>query len=91
MPWFDFSFFLKTFYGQHLDRLPCERRFFSNNGKDTGGDSFVCVCNSTYCDTIEPVDKTTSRAYYQEYITCKKMYRFEKFENKFDSSPSNGY
>ena len=66
------------------DRVPCIKRYFPQDG----GDSFVCVCNSTYCDTVETITKTDNNQ-YQEYITCKDGYRLDKFVNRFDYAPEN--
>ena len=68
------------------DRIPCAKKFFPNSG----GDSFVCVCNSTYCDTIESIDQDDKQTTYQEFITCKNGYRLDKFKNKFEKQRSNG-
>lgn len=61
---------------------PCNRKFYP--------DGFVCVCNSSYCDTVESVDKIDSNNFYQEFVTSKSRYRLEKFKFKFDLFPSKG-
>jgi hypothetical protein len=69
------------------DRLECQKRYYSDV---IGSNSFVCVCNSTYCDTVESVDNQDTDTYYQEYITSIKMYRLDKFKVKFESQASSG-
>jgi hypothetical protein len=67
------------------DRIECNKRYFSQGG----GDSFVCVCNSTFCDTIDSIDRGINQNQYQEFVTCKDGYRADKFINKFEDSPAN--
>ena len=55
---------------------------------EDGGDSFVCVCNSTYYDMIESITNDANQ--YQEYITSKDEYRLDKFIKKFDNF-QNGF
>lgn len=57
--------------------VPCSQRYFPS-----GGDSFVCVCNSTYCDTVEP--ELNLNSIYEEYITSKDKYRLDKNTGFFD-------
>lgn len=58
------------------DRFGCNKRFFKSN-------SFVCVCNSTYCDTIEQVDTDQTSKYFQEFVTSKTQHRLQKFKHEF--------
>lgn len=63
-------------------RVACSRRYFTSSLES----SFVCVCNSTYCDTIESVDNTLDKTvYYQEYITSRINYRLDKFVSTFST------
>ncbi|CAF0930114.1 unnamed protein product [Brachionus calyciflorus] len=64
------------------DRLPCQKRLYNTLY------SYVCVCNSTYCDTVESVDYEQTDLFYQEYVTSSSGLRLEKFKQKFDSQPS---
>ena len=50
--------------------------------------SFVCVCNSTYCDTIDGVDFENKETLYQEFVTSKKEFRLDKSKLKFNSNKS---
>lgn len=66
-------------------RIPCIKKFYSTPISN----SFVCVCNSTYCDTIEPLDNDlNSNLFYQEYITSISEYRLDKFKFKFEDEPN---
>lgn len=64
-----------------LERVECSKRFYSNL---INANSFVCVCNSTFCDTIEPVDTDDKEIFYQQFITSRDEYRLEKFKQKFE-------
>ncbi|RNA28300.1 glucosylceramidase [Brachionus plicatilis] len=66
----------------NIERTPCEKRLYSTLY------SHVCVCNSTYCDTVDPVDFTNTDTFYQEYITSWSGLRLEKFKQKFDPEPA---
>ena len=59
------------------DRVECDKRFFK------GSDSFVCVCNSTYCDTLDQVDQANTETYFQEFVTSKSTHRLDKFKHQF--------
>lgn len=63
-------------------RIDCNKRQYPT------GSSFVCVCNRTSCDTVEPVDQQDPQTTYQEWISCQKGLRLDKFKQKFDPSPS---
>lgn len=64
------------------ERLECSKRYFSNS---YNSNSFVCVCNSTYCDNIESIDIDNKNDYFQQYITSKDKYRLDKFKTKFST------
>lgn len=53
--------------------------------------SFVCVCNSTYCDTIEPIgaDQIDKKTFYIEYVTSKREHRLSRFTGKLDDQASS--
>ena len=63
-------------------RLECVQRYFPGA---INSNSFVCVCNSTYCDTIESVDSNDKETFFQQFITSKDKFRLEKFKTKFSS------
>lgn len=65
------------------DRVPCKKRLYSTLY------SYVCVCNSSYCDTVEPIDFINTEDFYQEYITTWSGLRLDKFKNKFDQQPAS--
>ena len=66
----------------NMQKIQCSKRFFKHN-------SFVCVCNSTYCDTIEPIDDTIDKKLnYQEYVTSRAEFRLEKFIFQFENQRS---
>lgn len=69
--------FLFINLGTASNRLDCNRRTFDDN-------SFVCVCNASYCDTIEQVDRDQSGQYFQEFVTSKTAHRLEKFKHPFE-------
>ena len=71
-------FFLGVSIGVSSDRFECIKRVYDDH-KDS---SFVCVCNATYCDTIEPIDSLDSDQ-FQEYVTSKAMHRLTKFKRNF--------
>ena len=64
-------------------RKECVPKYYEGLGVN----SFVCVCNSTYCDTIEPLDDTPAdrAGFFQEYVTARSQYRLEKSKFKFDT------
>ena len=66
-------------------RVPCAKRFFTGT---PGINSFACVCNGTYCDTIEPVDTDDKQTTYQEFVTGRSDLRLEKFKNKLEPTAS---
>lgn len=68
--------FAKIILAQTISRLGCIERSFREN-------SFVCVCNSTYCDTIEQVDQEQKETQFQEYVTSRNRYRLDKFKHDF--------
>ena len=76
-------FFLSEFFYIITDRTPCQKRLYSTLY------SYVCVCNSSYCDTIEPIDFSSTESYYQEYVTSWSGLRLEKFKKKFDTKPAS--
>ncbi|KAJ8875939.1 hypothetical protein PR048_023847 [Dryococelus australis] len=55
--------------------------------RDYGHGSTVCVCNSTYCDTVEPttVDQI-SGGYVRHYVTSKAGKRLQPMTMKFSST-----
>ena len=53
-----------------------------------GQSSIVCVCNSSYCDTIEP-NIPVPRGTYAVYTSAKIGQRFDRFEGKFTQTPSS--
>ena len=61
-------------------RIECEKRSFKFN-------SFVCVCNSTFCDTVDNVDENLSPNEFQVFITNKDKYRLNKFTLNIDNKP----
>lgn len=46
-------------------------------------DHRVCVCNSTYCDTVPPLDTDTTSSSYQLYSTSKSQLGFSKTTGNF--------
>ena len=50
MPFHEFIFLLLSGIEQALSDTPCA-------GRDYGKGSVVCVCNTSYCDTIEPIER----------------------------------
>ncbi|XP_039558174.1 lysosomal acid glucosylceramidase-like isoform X10 [Passer montanus] len=55
--------------------------------KDFGHGSLVCVCNATYCDTLDPV-VVPAPGSYAKYESSKAGKRLERSEGKFQSSLS---
>ncbi|ESP00722.1 hypothetical protein LOTGIDRAFT_158016 [Lottia gigantea] len=77
---FDFFLFLLTslaFINLSLASYPCAK-------KDFGHDSVVCVCNSTFCDTVEPV-VNPGRQKGWVYTSSKTGDRFNKTGFTFTS------
>ncbi len=78
------NFFCDQFYLLLIHADPCQKQYFQS-------DSFVCVCNSSYCDTIDDIDQIDQlQNSYNEFITSKKEYRLNKFKKKFDTKKSTG-
>nr|CAD7398133.1 unnamed protein product [Timema poppensis] len=47
-------------------------------GRDYGASSIVCVCNATYCDSLEPIDEERiSGGNYLNYVSSKAGLRLE--------------
>ena len=67
-------------------RVECLKRQFTGPGVD----SFVCVCNTQTCDTIESIDNDAKDTTYQEWTTSADGHRLDKIKGKLDSSPSKG-
>ncbi|CAB3379701.1 Hypothetical predicted protein [Cloeon dipterum] len=59
-------------------RYPCVPRDFDKGGT-------VCVCNSTYCDTIDPAERVTAGKYLV-YSSSIDGLRLEKSEGNFSDS-----
>ena len=53
--------------------------------KHLGGESIVCVCNSTYCDTVEPVGQLKT-GQFVIYSTTKSGQRFARSVSTFSSA-----
>jgi glucosylceramidase len=64
--------------------INCQKRQYSGVG-----DSFVCVCNSTFCDTIDSVDGDNKDKVYQEFITDRHNFRLSKTKKDFEIVPTN--
>nr|CAD7439084.1 unnamed protein product [Timema bartmani] len=46
--------------------------------RDYGASSIVCVCNSTYCDSLEPIEENNiSGGHYLHYVSSKAGRRLE--------------
>ncbi|XP_074837287.1 lysosomal acid glucosylceramidase isoform X2 [Carettochelys insculpta] len=54
------------------------------NAKDFGHGSVVCVCNASYCDTLDPV-VVPARGAYAKYESSKAGKRLERSEGSFQS------
>lgn len=72
---YQISFNLKNNYFSVYGANPCVPRDYSNGGT-------VCVCNATYCDTVEEV-KPLSSGQYLLYISSKQGLRFNKSSGTF--------
>ncbi|CAG2058698.1 unnamed protein product, partial [Timema podura] len=47
-------------------------------GRDYGASSIVCVCNATYCDSLEPInEERISGGNYLNYVSSKSGLRLE--------------
>lgn len=57
---------------------PCSPKYF-------GRDSMVCVCNATYCDTLDPV-VLPAPGTYVKYESSKAGKRLERSEGSFQRS-----
>ncbi|NXA70578.1 GLCM Glucosylceramidase, partial [Mohoua ochrocephala] len=53
--------------------------------KDFGHGSLVCVCNATYCDTLDPLVLPAPGSYVK-YESSKAGKRLERSEGRFQSS-----
>ncbi|KFP87571.1 Glucosylceramidase, partial [Acanthisitta chloris] len=53
--------------------------------KDFGHGSVVCVCNATYCDTLDPV-AVPAPGSYVKYESTKAGKRLERSEGRFQRS-----
>ena len=62
------------------DNVPCKQVNFVDS-------SFVCVCNSTYCDTVEPNSKVING--YAVYTSTQDGLRLNRTTGTFTSSPSS--
>lgn len=51
--------------------------------KDYGNGGTVCVCNATYCDTIEPIDFHFPPRIYHMYMSSKEGHRFNLTKKNF--------
>ncbi len=55
-----------------------------------GQNSFVCACNSTFCDNVESIDYNIDKAnFYQEFITSRAQYRLDKFTGRLAKSAAS--
>uniref|UniRef100_A0A8C5RHT4 Glucosylceramidase n=1 Tax=Laticauda laticaudata TaxID=8630 RepID=A0A8C5RHT4_LATLA len=55
------------------------------SSKVVGANAMVCVCNSTYCDTVDPVS-LPDVGYYVKYTTSRDGQRLERSEGQTDTS-----
>ena len=53
----------------------CNKRQYKDSN------SFVCVCSSSFCDTIEPLEESEI-GIFQEYVSSRKEFRLNKFTKK---------
>ncbi len=85
---FIFLILFISYFGKETksERIECQKRFYP----ELDVTSFVCVCNSTYCDTVESVDTLDPVNTYQEFITSSKEFRLDKFRNKFQIDRAPG-
>lgn len=64
------------------DNIPCSYRSF-------GYSSYVCVCNATYCDTVEP--NLPLKSGYAVYTSTKDGQRLDKTQGKFEFSATSKF
>lgn len=57
--------------------------------RDYGEDSIVCVCNSTYCDTLPQVEPFSSNGDYQLFTSNAAGLRFDKSNGSFGDAISS--
>ncbi|XP_015274611.1 PREDICTED: glucosylceramidase-like [Gekko japonicus] len=79
------AFFLVLWMvGNTTASRPCIPKF-------VGSDAMVCVCNATYCDTVDPVC-LLPKGYFLKYETSKAGHRMELTEGTFQlNSTSPGF
>ncbi|NXY25789.1 GLCM Glucosylceramidase, partial [Atrichornis clamosus] len=65
--------------------LPCPLGARPCIPKDFGHGSLVCVCNATYCDTLDPLVLPAPGSYVK-YESSKAGKRLERSEGSFQSS-----
>ncbi|KAL8184501.1 UNVERIFIED_CONTAM: hypothetical protein K2H54_018609, partial [Gekko kuhli] len=77
-------FFFLWVVGNTTANRPCIPKF-------VGSDAMVCVCNATYCDTLEPVS-LPPKGLFLKYETSKAGHRMELTEGTFQlNSTSLGF
>ncbi|XP_039254646.2 lysosomal acid glucosylceramidase-like [Styela clava] len=59
-------------------RRTCEPKYFDQ-------DRMVCVCNSTYCDTLDPLPDSYPEGYIIIYTSSQSGLRFNETSNQFRS------
>ncbi len=59
----------------------------SCNQRDYGNGATVCVCNTTYCDDLDPIVRT-EKGVIKVFETSKSGDRFKETELKFGSTPT---
>lgn len=70
-------FLIQIFISQiFCEQLNCVPRDYGNGGT-------VCVCNSTYCDTVEQLDPHFPPRMYYMYTSDKEGYRFNLTKKNF--------
>lgn len=57
--------------------------------RDYGQDSFVCVCNATYCDTILPLERQETGRYVV-YTSSRNGLRLHRYSQSFPEPGENG-
>uniref|UniRef100_A0A8C6X581 Glucosylceramidase n=1 Tax=Naja naja TaxID=35670 RepID=A0A8C6X581_NAJNA len=67
-----------SIFGRFLASQPCSPKFI-------GANAMVCVCNATYCDTVDPVS-LPDVGYYVKYTTSRDGQRLERSEGQTDTS-----
>lgn len=63
-----------------LARYPCQPKY-------VGKDAMLCVCNATYCDTMDPV-VFPPVGHYLKYQTTKAGLRLEPGQGRFQLQPT---